>query len=101
MSFTFKKQSQAQSKITEEKDKLPTILSQDANKSVDEKLSKEIKSFINNNPMESATLVNEPKNNLPFYYFVLAGAVVLGVCGYIYISFDPFKTKKPDPNTSS
>lgn len=93
MSFTFQNQSQAQSKIAEEKDKLPMILSQEANKLVDEKISKEIKSIIDNNPMESTSIVTKPNNNIPSYYFILAGAIVLGVCGYIYITFDPFKTK--------
>lgn len=94
MSFSFQNQSQSQSKIAEEKDKIPILLSQDTNKTVSEELSKEIKSNITNILMEKSTILSESNNSLPFYYFVIAGAVVLGVCGYIYISFDPSKTKK-------
>lgn len=98
MSFVLAHQNQSKSQIADEEAKKAKLLSQDLKKTSAEELSKEIKHTISIG-METPTGVTEEtnKSDFAFYSLILAGAVILGVVGYIYFSMDkkPSNTIKP------
>jgi len=89
MSFILANQNQSKSQIADEEAKKAKVLSQDLQKTSNEELSKEINYNINIG-METPTGVTDETNkpDFAFYSLVLAVAVILGVCGYIYYSVD-------------
>jgi len=94
MSFILAKQNQSKSQITDEEGRKAKLLSQDLEKKSHEELSKEITQNICIG-METPNVVTEETNKSDFalYSIILAGAVILGVVGYIYFSMDK-KTSK-------
>ena len=94
MSFILANQNQSKSQIADEEAKKAKLLSQDLQKISAEELSKEIKHNINIG-METPNGVTEETNKSDFalYSLILAGAVILGVVGYIYYSMDSKPSK--------
>jgi hypothetical protein len=95
MSFILSNKNQSRSQIADEQARQPKLLNQDLKKNISEELSKEINININSE-METPTGVAEKtdKVDFAFYSLILAGAVILGVGGYIYYSMDKKSSKK-------
>jgi len=89
MSFVLANQNQSRTQIADEEARKAKLLSQDLKKNIAEELSKEIKDTISIG-METPNTVPEQTNKSDFalYSIILAGAVILGVVGYIYYSMD-------------
>jgi hypothetical protein len=89
MSFNLSNQNQSKSQIADEEAIKTKVLNQDLQKTSNEELSKEINLNINIG-METPSGVTEEtkKSDFAFYSLILAGAVILGVVGYIYYSMD-------------
>jgi preprotein translocase subunit Sss1 len=98
MSFILSNKKQEVAQIADEESSRPKLLSQESNKNIQEELSKEINYNINIEMENSSEIINKPTgSNFAIYSLILAGAVILGVVGYIYFSVDKNKTESKSP----
>jgi len=89
MSFILSNQNQSKSQIADEEATKAKLLNQDLQKKSNEELSKEINVNINiGMEAPSNTTEETKKSDFAIYSLILAGAVILGVVGYIYYSMD-------------
>lgn len=99
MSFVLSNQNQSRSQIADEEARKAKLLNQDFQKTSNEELSKEINVNINIGMEPSSGVTEETKkSDFALYSLILAGAVILGVVGYIYYSMDkksPKITQEP------
>ncbi len=100
MSFILSKKSQSKAQIADEEARMPKFLNQELAKSRSEELSKEINTNINiGMEPSSGTTGDKKKFDFQIYSLILAGAVILGVVGYIYYSMDSKPKAPPAPET--
>lgn len=100
MSFILSNKSQSQAQIADEIARMPKFLNQELAKSRSEDLSKEINTNINiGMEPSSGTTGEKQKFDFQIYSLILAGAVILGVVGYIYYSMDSKPKSLPAPET--